>query len=296
MIVAFSTLACPDWTLDRVARIAGELAYDGVELRTLGFGDSGLVCDPAMTDPVKVHTTLGDQGVRPVCLATSLKFDRIIWPPVLGRAITDQERETRQAKRLIDLAAKMDCPNLRVYAFEPQGRESRKSAVRRIVWRLGAAVDAARNTGVRLVLENGGGFARGTDLAEVIDQVQGAAIGACYSVAVGRHAGEDPVAGMDALGDRLAVVRLKGHRGGRACLLADGDDPNAEVVRALAARRFQGVLVYEHDLLWQEASARESMPRTEEALAHAIESIYSWRDVRRGGRAVGAGQGHAVHA
>ena len=83
------------------------------------------------------------------------------------------------------------------------------------------------------------------------------------------------------LGDRLAVFRLKGHQGGRACLLADGDDPNAEVVRALVARRFAGVLVYEHDLLWQGESARATLPRAEEALAHAIETIYAWRDVRR---------------
>lgn len=284
MHVAFSTLACPDWTLDRVARVAGELAYDGLELRTFGFGDSDLVCDPAMTDPVKVHRVLADQGVTPACIATSLKFDRGIFPPVIGRAITDQERETRQARRLIELAAKMDCPSLRVFAFEPQGREPRKAAVRRIVWRLGMAVDAARNTGVRVVLENGGGFRRAAELMEVMEKVPGAALGACYSVATARHAGEDPVVGLDVLGERLSMVRLKGHRSGRPCLLADGEDPNADVVRALAARRFAGTLVYEYDLLWQEGRAREGLPTAEAALAHAIEAIYSWRDVRRARR------------
>jgi sugar phosphate isomerase/epimerase len=288
MDVSFSTLACPDWTLDRVARLAGELGWDGVELRTFGFGESELVCDPAMTDPVKVHRVLGEHGVSPACIATSLKFDRGIFPPVLGRAITDQEREMRQARRLIELAARMDCPFVRVFAFEPQRRETRRSAVRRIAWRLGMAVDAARNTGVRVVLENGGGFTRAADLIEIMDLVQGAALGACYSVATARHAGDDPLAGLDVLGERVSVVRLKGHRGGRPCLLGDGEDPNEDVVRALAARRFAGALVYEYDLLWQDADARAGLPTAEAALAHAIEMIYSWRDVRRVARGPGA--------
>lgn len=293
MQIAFSTLACPDWSLDRIARIAGDLAYDAVELRTFGFGpptpSADVVFDAALSDPAKVKAILGEQGVAAACLATSLKFDRTIFPPVIGRAITDQERETRSAKRLIELAAGMDCPALRVFAFEVQGRETRKSAIRRIVWRLSMAVDAARHTRVRIVLENGGSFAKASDLIEILDQIPSPAMAASYSVATARHAGEDPVAGLDLLGDRAAVVRIKGHRQGRPCLLADGDDPNADVVRALAARRSAATVVYEFDRLWHDERARATMPGAEEALAHAIETMYGWRDARpRRGAAVSA--------
>jgi sugar phosphate isomerase/epimerase len=287
MHVAFSTLACPDWTLDRIARAAGQLAYDSVELRTFGFGPpspaASLLYDPALTDPLKTRRVLGDHGVSAACLATSLTFDRTIFPPVLGRAITDQERETRTAKRLIDLAAAMDCPSIRVFAFEIQGRESRKSAIRRIVWRLSMAVDAARNTGVRVLLENAGSFATAGELTEILDQISSPALAVAYSVPAARHAGEDPIAALDALGDRAVLVRLKGHNAGKPCLLADGDDPSADVVRSLAARRYTGTLVYEYDRLWHDNRARATMPEPETALRHAIESIYSWmaRSTRR---------------
>lgn len=285
MRVAFSTLACPDWTLERLARAAGELAYDAVELRTFGFGSApgpSLLSDPALTDPLKVRRVLGDHGVVAACLATSLKFDRTIFPPVLGRAITDQEREARSAKRLIELAAAMDCPAIRVFGFEIQGRESRKAAVRRIVWRLGMAVDAARNTGVRVLLENAGSFSTAAEMTEILDQIQSPALGVAYSVPTARHAGEDPLAGLEALGERAALVRIKGHNAGTPCLLADGDDPSAEVVRSLAARRYTGTLVYEYDRLWHDDAARATLPTPEAALRHAIETIYSW--LARSGR------------
>ncbi len=284
MQIAFSTLACPDWTLNRIARIAGELAYDGVELRTFGFGPpapgADLVFDAALSDPVKVRGILAEHGVAASCLATGLKFDRIVFPPVIGRAITDQERETRSAKRLIELASAMGCPAMRVFAFESHGRETRKSAVRRIVWRLSMAVDAARHTGVRVALENGGSFARASDLLEILDQIPSPALGASYSVAAAKHAGEDPVAGLDLLGERASVVRVKGHKAGRPCLLADGEDPNAEVVRALSARRSTATLVYEYDRLWHDERTRASTPEPEVALRHAIEAIYAWREAR----------------
>lgn len=301
MHVAFSTLACPHWTLERIARVAGELAYDAVEFRTFGFGTGDLLNDPALSDPLKVRRVLGEQGVSAACLATSLKFDRLVFPPIIGRAITDQEREARSAKRLIDLAARMDCPAIRVFAFETKGRESRSAAIRRIVWRLGMAVDAARHSGVRVLLENGGSFGTAADLLEILDQIPSVALGACYSVAAARHAGDDPVAGLASLGERAALVRLKGHRAGTPCLLADGEDPNADVVRSLAARRYGGTLTYEYDLLWRDDRARAELPEPEAALRHAIETIYSWRDARGGGAAPGrpardAGKREPAHA
>lgn len=276
MHVAFSTLACPEWSLDRIARTAGALAYDAVELRTFGFGASSIVSDPALTDPRKIRATFAEHGVRPGAIATSLRFDRTIFPPIIGRAITDQEREVRTTKRLIDLASAMECPALRVFAFEMRGRESRAACLRRIAWRLGMATDAARHSGVRIVLENGGSFSTAADLAEILAMIPSPALGACYNVAAARHAGEDPVAGLALIADRTPIVRLKGHRAGAPCLLADGDDPNEQVVRAMVEQRSAATIVYEFDRAWHEPAARDRLPDPHDALRHAIETIYSW--------------------
>lgn len=60
---AFSTVACPKSTLGGVARMAAELGFDGVDLRTFGYDSRQFVCDPLMTSARKVADTFGDPGV-----------------------------------------------------------------------------------------------------------------------------------------------------------------------------------------------------------------------------------------
>ncbi len=40
---AFSTVACPEWTLEDVAEFAGRSGYQGVELRTFGHSSTDLL-------------------------------------------------------------------------------------------------------------------------------------------------------------------------------------------------------------------------------------------------------------
>jgi len=54
MKYAFSTLACPAWSIERVASSATRLGYDGVELRLL----DGDVIDP-IADRAKVEMRTG---------------------------------------------------------------------------------------------------------------------------------------------------------------------------------------------------------------------------------------------
>ena len=86
---AFSTVACPEWTLDRAARAAAEWGYEGLELRTFGHGSTHLACDPALTSAEKVRKVLDDAGVAPFSLASGVRFDEPIRPPVIGRVLSD---------------------------------------------------------------------------------------------------------------------------------------------------------------------------------------------------------------
>ena len=185
---AFSTVACPDWTHEQVADNARRLGFDAVELRTFGANSSRIACDPAMTSDEKVRDIFRSRGVSILSLATSIAFDEAISPPLVGRIFGDTERSVRAAKRSIDLAVGIECPVVRVFGFEIPARERRASAIARIVGRLGDALDHARNTGVKIVIENGGSFSRASELAELLDQVRQPLLGVCYSYAVGAAA------------------------------------------------------------------------------------------------------------
>src|ERR1051325_6190069 len=164
---AFSTVACREWTFSRLVEHAAEWGFLGCELRTFGYGSTEFSCDPALTAPAKVRLMLERKGIEIVSMATSIRYDDPITPPVLGNVFGDTERSVRESKGAIDMAVRLECPFVRVFGFEIVGSEARKSAIARIASRLGKAADHARNSGVKLLIENGGSFSTAVQLAEL---------------------------------------------------------------------------------------------------------------------------------
>lgn len=267
---AFSTVACPTWTFEKLAEQGGAWGFLGVELRTFGSGSTRLACDPALTGGEKLRRLMRRTGFEFASLATGVRFDEPITPPVMGRVFSDTERSVREAKSAIDLAASLGCPYVRVFGFE-YGSERRASALARIVERLKKAVDHCSNRGVELVLENGGSFPTGVDLAEVLDAVDHPRLLAGYSIPVAMAAGENPASGINVLGERLAVVKVKDVKEGRPCALGDGEIDCRPGVEALAKCGFDGWVVFEYDRLWF-----KDVPEPDDVLARSARTLFSW--------------------
>lgn len=281
---AFSTVSCPSWTLDRVARTAAELGYDGVDLRTFGFDSRQFVCDPLMSSARKVSRTFGDLGVGVCCLSTSIRLDAPIRPHVVGRTfLFDQDRTTRQARHLVDFASAIGAPCLRVFGFEVPEGEKRTASVRLIAGRLATIADHARHRGVTIVLENGGGFRTADALREIVDMADSPLVGACYNSAVGHAAGDDAAAAVRTLGRRMHLARLKDYGPGGSAVLGEGLSGARAFVGALKdAAAFDGWIVYEWDAAWD-----ESLAPAEKVLPGAIRTIYGWLGASAGGKAAG---------
>ncbi len=269
---AFSTVACPEWTLEGVARAATENGHEGVELRTFGYGSTDLACDPALTSAPKVRALFADAGVQVACLATGARFDEPVRGGPMGHVFGDNEAGIRRAKAAIDLAAQIECPLVRVFGFEYPAREKRANAMARIAERLRLVADAARNTGVRIVLENGGSFPRAADVLELMDRVASPLLGAAYSAPVAWAAGEDPAGGARLLGDRLWTAKIKDYStGGVPCPLGMGGVPCAAFVAALSSLGWGGWVVYEWDRLWL-----SDLAPPEAVLPGGVKRIYEW--------------------
>lgn len=267
---AFSTVAFPTWPLDRLAQTAETWGYQGIELRTLGNASSALACDPALSSAGKARTLLRRAGLEPVVLATGIRYDEPVFPPLLGYVFSDHERSIRQTKGMVDLALALECPFVRVFAFEIPGSERRESALARICGRLSLACAYARNSGVKLLIENGGSFNKASDLAEIIDRVNSPLLHASYSAAVASADGENPADGITALGDRLAVLKVRDFVAGRPCALGTGEIDNRSAVLAAAKAGFRGWVVYEHDTMWLPSG------NAEDAVARSARTLYEW--------------------
>lgn len=271
MQTAFSTIACPDWTLDRAVGFAARAGFDGVELRTFGHHASRLLCEPCLTGPAKIRDLFEDEGVRPAALSTSIRYDAPVVPPVLGRVLGDFEKPVRRTKQMVEVATSIEAPFVRVFPFELPRGESRRSGVRRIVERLTLAAATARHTGVRLLLENGGSFPLAEDLLELLERVDSPLLAAAYGPAVAHAAGEDPVAGVRTLRAWLESVKLRDLRDSRPVPLGEGVIPNEPVVDELERLGYEGWCTIEWDRLWI-----EDLEPTEDVLERSLGAFYSW--------------------
>ncbi len=268
---AFSTVACPEWTLEDVAEFAGGAGYQGVELRTFGHGSTDLACDPCKTGPAKIRDLFEDAGVTPLCLASSIRYDKPVWPPIIGHAIADTERPVRETKALVEVAAQCEVGAVRVFAFELPPGEKREKGIKRVLERLQLALTTCKNTGVKLILENAGSFPLAEDIGEIIERANSPLLYAAYNPAVAQSHGEDPVQGARTLGARLWSVKLADYRDATPVTLGEGDLDAEQLVSELARSRFPGWLVYEWPRLW----LRELGDPTDQ-LTDACEKIYRW--------------------
>lgn len=281
---AFSTVACAEWTFDRLAKAAAGWGYLGCELRTFGYASTDFACDPALTAPAKVRGLLERAGLELVSLATSLRYDDPITPPVLGNVISDTEKSVRESKSAIDLAVRMEVPFVRVFAFEIVGSESRRSAIARIASRLGKAADHARNSGVKLLLENGGSFSTAAQMAELMDEIDNPLVAAAYSVPVGLAAEEKPADAFNVLGERLACVKVRDFDHGRPCALGDGQIDNRSAIEALGNLGFTGWVTYEYDRAW--INTKTPLPPPEQVLEVSAKRLFQWIGGAQGGKAI----------
>lgn len=271
MKLAFSTVACPEWTLARVAAFAQEAGYQGVELRTFGSGSTQFACDPALTDAEKIRRLFAPTGCDIACIATSARYDDAVSPPLIGHILDGTPKGVVDTGWAVELAARLEAPLVRVYAYQIPGSETRSSGISRIVDRLELAVATARNTGVRLAIENGGSFPTAASLSELLDRVTNALLGAAYSPSIAALSGEDAANGINVLGDRLFSVKLKDYSHGKPCALGEGESGASATARALGERGFPGWVVYEYDRAWVSTPGDPSG-----VLARSAKTFFQW--------------------
>jgi len=268
---AFSTVACPEWTIPHLAQRAEQWGYVGVELRTFGYGSRDMACDPALSAPAKVRGLFERSGLSICSVATGIRYDEPITPPILGLYL-DQEKMIRETKACVDLAVQLEAPFVRVFGFEIVGGEPRKNALARICDRLIKCADYCRNSGVRLVLENGGSFSTAVQISEILDRVNSPLLAASYSLPVAQAAGEVVENGINVLGDRLAVVKVKDLKGDKPVALGEGDLHARQAIEAASKAGFNGWLVYECDRAWLGGDGSQ----VDDMLAKSAKTMYEW--------------------
>lgn len=276
--LAFSTVACPEWTLEDAARRAQEMGYQGVELRTLGPAGGAIASDPALTEPSKTAGIFKAFGVEPVCLSTSIAFNH--------RDGSEGRAALKDARRAIDLAGGIGCAYVRFFGYEVKPGDNRQSAMRRIAERVSTLLDYAADRGVQVLLENAGSFNKAKEWWWLFNLVEHPMLGLCWNVANAAAAGEPSSVSVPTLNHRIRLAKVKDTvvgEGSGFVPLGEGTVGIDHFIRRLLGIGFDGYVTVEHDRAWLPslAPAEEYLPDALTRLKAMIEKYANAQDSLR---------------
>ena len=243
--LAFSTLACPDWSIETIIAKASAFGYDGIEWRG---GPQGHVQPTMPAARIAVLEKMSmDTGLIAVAVTAYTTF-------VSG---LEQERQANldELRRYVDLAAELDAPYVRTFLGElPEGMNLDSSMYETISDCLNTAADYASSAGVKIAVEPHDDFVCASSIVPILHRVQHPALRVIWDIGNAFAAGEDPGEGFGLLKNRIAYVQVKdGKKSGedwQLCPLGQGDVPLAQAFALLRAHGYEGALCVEWEYAW----------------------------------------------
>ncbi len=243
--LVFSTLGCPDWSLERAAEEAVKDGYVGLEVRVLN--GQIIPSDLDEAGQQEVREIMDRHGLKIVGIGASTRFSS---PDAAERQA--QQDELRQYLRL---ASALGIPYVRTFGGNVADGHTIDETIDWVASSLEDVMDDAEAEGVTVLLETHDAFCRGAEVARVLDQVQHPRLKAVWDVHHPYRMGESIEETWDLIGDRVAHVHIKDARrkpdgGWQLVLLGEGEVPNKEVVELLMREGYRGYLSAEWEKKW----------------------------------------------
>ncbi len=251
MKLAFSTLACPDWSIEQVIESAVQLGYDGIELRLL----DGKIIDP-VKDAASVRQAVErsrQRGIDVCALDTSCRFN-----------LSDAQERAGQVEDLrnwIRLAHEVQVPLLRVFGGPGQTELSPQPTPDEVdMWVAGAlsqAAPEAEQAGVTVVLETHDSFSSARRVAHVLQATHSPHIAALWDSHHPYRVGESVEDVVKALDGHIAHVHVKdarrvapGSSDWQLVLMGEGEVPVREQLMILKQQGYDGYVSVEWEKRW----------------------------------------------
>lgn len=270
--LAYSTLACPDWSLEQAAEAAVAYGYGALELRLL---DGALIpADLTSVERRRIHTTLRNHNLTLIGIGASTRF---ALPDPAERAANAAE-----LRRYLHLAHELEAPLVRTYGGTPPDGVSTDQATEWVAASLEGLLAEAEELGVRIAIETHDAFARSATVAGVLNQLPSPALGAIWDVLHPLRYGEPFETTWAAIGPRVFHVHIKdGHPDPNATrpedwaltLLGAGIVPNQAIIALLHADGYQGYLSVEWEKKWH-----PYLPEPELALPQHAALLREWME------------------
>ena len=243
MKLCYSTLGCPDWSLNDILANSKDLGFDGVEIRGIG--------NELYIPNIKVFSAENAD-------ATKEKLRRLgLTIPVFTSAcyLHKDENSAQEGKAYIDTAKRMDVPYVRVLG-DTSGAPGENVDVHIVKENLTVLDAYAKGSGVTLLLETNGIFADSGFMKAFLEENQFENVAVLWDI---HHPfsyfGEAPEVTYGNLKPYIRHVHVKDSvmRDGKAeyCFLGKGDVPVKECLALLKQDGYDGFFSLEWLKRWQ---------------------------------------------
>jgi sugar phosphate isomerase/epimerase len=246
---AYSTLACPHWTVEEAVDAAVRYGYDAVEWRLA----DGEIIAPDTPEMVlrRIRDGCAGNGIAVACLDSSCR--------VVQETPQERANTIEAAQRMTDIATAIGAPFLRVFGGHvPQGM-TRKAMIEPTAQVLNAIGTFATERGITIVLETHDDWSQSMDALELV-QTANSNISILWDIHHTYRSGESPDQSVAELGKSIAYVHVKdgcpqGSQAGtqeewELCLISEGVVPLREAFAALKREGYDGYLSLEWEKKW----------------------------------------------
>lgn len=264
MKIAFSTLSCPNWSLEQIIAAAQQLGYHGLELRVL---------DNTVLELERDRAKIGE-AVKQI-RAAGLEVCAIDTSCTLNQP-TEEERQAQVEgmRAWIGLAGEFHIPLLRVFGGQNKAGSAAEPSEEEVnilvAEELKAVTADAEQAGVTIALETHDAFSSAYRVARVLNRVQSSNIAALWDSMHTYRVGETSEEVIHELGSRIAHYHVKDavrtiDDGWELSLLGDGEVPVADQLMQLKLMGYDGWISVEWEKKWH-----PEIPEPEVALPEHI--------------------------
>ena len=257
MKLSFSTLGCPEWSLDEVIKNAVLYKMDGVELR--GYGRQHISPEFSSREREEIKAKFEAKDLKIVCITGYTKFSM--------EDAKEREKNEKVLSLYLELCKDVGCKNVRTFIGRFPDNKNRNEVYDYIAYSINRVAHEKENSGVDILIELHDELCTGELVKPLLDRITAKNVGILWDVAHSWRAGEEPERTYAMVGNYIRHIHIKNefrNKEGQIvhCLLGIGNVPIKKCRDLLMQNGYGGY----YSLEWERAHHPE-MPDLEVALA-----------------------------
>jgi len=245
MKISFSTLACPDWNLDKIIKFAVDNSYDGVELRGK---EPHISVNYNKQKRKEIKNKFKENNLEIPCITAYTRFN--------NENSKIRKENINNLKEMIDLASDLGAKYVRTFGSEADSPYTVEQLINWIREAFEEVDSYAKEKEVKVLLETHDVLSKGEDLIKIFEKSSIENCGILWDVAHSIRAGENINQTLNFLEEYIYHVHVKDwinltyKNEDHYVLLGAGELKIEKLLTGLKEINYDGYLSLEWEKMW----------------------------------------------